>query len=49
MRKKKFKSVPHKFNKRVQHWVYCSGCGLVALKNAATRKRMRQPCESMED
>jgi len=28
--------------------MYCSGCGLVALNNEATRKRMAKPCESME-
>jgi len=48
-RQKAFKKVPHQFNKKVCHWSYCSGCGLVALKNDATRKRMAQSCESMED
>ncbi len=36
---------PHRFTKRILHWPYCAGCGLVALKNEATRQRMRQPCE----
>lgn len=35
----------HKFDKKICHWWYCSGCGLVALKNDATRKRMKQKCE----
>jgi hypothetical protein len=46
---KQFKKVPHQFTKRVFHWMYCSGCGLVNLKNESTRKRMSQPCEAMED
>lgn len=47
--KKAFKKVPHSFNKKVCHWMYCSGCGLVALKNDSTKKRMKQSCESMEE
>lgn len=47
--RKMFKMVPHQFTKKVFHWLYCSGCGLVNLKNDSTRKRMSQPCESMED
>lgn len=46
---KKFKKVAHTFNAKVCHWVYCTGCGLVALKNDATRKRMESGCESMEE
>ncbi len=46
---KKYKTVPHNFNKKVFNWFYCSGCGLVTLKNESTRKRMAQTCESMED
>lgn len=45
---KKFRTVPHQFTKRVFHWLYCSGCGLVNLKNDSTRKRMAEGCESME-
>lgn len=45
----KFKKVPHSFTGRVFHWRYCTGCGLVTLKNDSTERRMRQPCESMED
>lgn len=46
---KKYKTVPHQFTKKVFNWLYCSGCGLVTLKNESTRKRMAQSCESMED
>ena len=41
-------NVGHVFNRKVLHWSYCSGCGLVALKNATTRDAMREPCKSME-
>lgn len=50
-KQKSFKqNVPHKFNKKVLNcpWWYCSGCGLVALNNDATRKAMQRPCNSME-
>lgn len=46
---RKFKKQPHQFTKKVCHWMYCSGCGLVALKNESTRKRIEQSCESMEE
>jgi len=48
-KRKSFKTTSHSFSKKVCSWVYCSGCGLVALNNEATRKRMQKPCESMED
>ncbi len=48
-RKKAFKTTMHSFNRKVCSWAYCSGCGLVALNNDATRKRMAKPCESMEE
>ena len=44
-----FKTTQHDFNKKIVSWMYCSGCGLVALNNEATRKRMQKPCVSMED
>ncbi len=46
---KSFKTTSHIFNKKIVSWMYCSGCGLVALNNEATRKRMQKPCESMEN
>jgi len=49
LNQKQFKKVPHQFTKRIFHWLYCSGCGLVNLKNESTRKRIAQSCESMED
>jgi hypothetical protein len=46
---KKFKTVPHQFTIKVFNWLSCTGCGLVTLKNEATRKRMTESCVSMED
>lgn len=45
----KFKVVKHNFSGKVLSYRYCSGCGLVNLKNEATTKRMNSPCESMEN
>ena len=30
-------------------WPVCKGCGLLALKNAATEKAMRAPCPDPDD
>ena len=46
---KRFKTVPHQFTRKVFNWLSCTGCGLVTLKNEATRKRMQESCVSMED
>jgi hypothetical protein len=46
---RQFQKVAHSFTKKVCHWFYCSGCGLVALKNESTRKRMQEPCDAMEE
>lgn len=35
---------PHAFTKRVLAWPYCARCGLLALKNTATRREMGKPC-----
>jgi hypothetical protein len=37
---------PHDFSRRALHWSYCGQCGLVALKNEATRLAMKAPCET---
>lgn len=34
----------HNMSKRVISWPYCSNCGLIALKNDATRKALKQAC-----
>ena len=47
--KRQFKTTPHQFTKKVFHWPYCSGCGLVLLKNESSQKRSKEPCQSMED
>lgn len=30
-------------------WLVCSRCGLVWLKNAATKKAIQKPCPGLED
>lgn len=35
----------HAFTKKICHWFYCKNCGLVALKNDATEKRIREGCD----
>ena len=42
-------NVAHSFNRKVLNWVYCSGCGLLALNNEVTRRAMNKPCPSMEE
>ena len=44
-----FRKTAHVFKGKIISWWYCTGCGLVALNNEATGKRIQQPCESMED
>ena len=34
----------HAMTKSIFHWRYCAHCGLLALKNEATRKALRGPC-----
>ncbi len=38
------KHLPHKFNRRVLSWLYCSLCGLVLLRNPATEAAVRRSC-----
>jgi hypothetical protein len=39
----------HAFTKKLRHWSYCSTCGLVLLKNEATRKAAKAVCEWEDD
>lgn len=39
----------HAFNRKVLHYQACSRCGLLPLKNDATRRAMREPCVVYED
>jgi len=45
-KKKQPKQQPHHFTQKVLHWPYCSGCGLIKLKNDTTEKAAQQPCSS---
>jgi hypothetical protein len=38
----------HAFTKRACSWPYCAHCGLVLLKNDATRKAAKQACITFE-
>lgn len=40
---------PHQMTKRVLNWPYCSRCGLVALRNDATRIALKAQCVTEED
>lgn len=40
---------PHKLTARVLHWAYCTQCGLLALRNDATRAALRRPCVWEDD
>lgn len=39
----------HSFTKRILHWPYCAHCGLVLLKNEATRRAAKALCEWEDD
>lgn len=39
-----FRTGPHRMDKKILHWSYCRNCGLIALKNDATRKALKVPC-----
>ncbi len=39
----------HAFTWKVMHYHACSRCGLLPLKNDATRREMRKPCIVYED
>jgi hypothetical protein len=35
---------PHAFTRKILNWSCCTRCGLLALKNDATRREMKKPC-----
>ena len=35
---------PHEMTAKVLHWPRCKHCGLVALRNDATRAKLREGC-----
>lgn len=39
----------HSMTKRVLNWMYCANCGLLALKNDATRKALKAKCIVYEE
>lgn len=38
----------HAMTKRILNWSYCAHCGLVGLKNDATRKALKEKCITYE-
>lgn len=40
---------PHQWKGKLLNWNYCVHCGLLALKNDATRKAIRAACRNGED
>lgn len=40
---------PHVMTRKILSWLCCARCGLLALKNAATRAALRTPCEWIDD
>lgn len=44
MKNKPMKIVPHNFNRKMLHWLYCSQCGLVRLKNDVTEAAVKKGC-----
>lgn len=39
----------HSWTGRICHWLVCSHCGLIWLKNDATNKVARGPCRNGDD
>lgn len=40
------KKTRHVFTSKFFHWIYCSKCGLVLLKNEASKKESFKFCDS---
>lgn len=39
----------HDFTAKILNWWYCRHCGLVTLRNAATERARRAPCEWVDE
>lgn len=35
---------PHAFTWKIRHWLACARCGLLLIRNDATRRAAAQPC-----
>jgi hypothetical protein len=40
---------PHHLEGKILHWRFCTRCGLMNLKNDATRAALKKQCEWIED
>ena len=49
--KAKVRRGPHVMTKRLKRlpWPYCARCGLVALKNDASRAALKRECVTLEE
>jgi hypothetical protein len=39
----------HAFTFSILNWQVCAGCGLICLRNEASRRAMRKACPGKED
>jgi hypothetical protein len=44
-KKRKIQRAPHSMTMKLLNWHYCSRCGILNLKNEATRKALKEGCE----
>jgi hypothetical protein len=40
---------PHNISGRVLSWPYCTSCGLIAMRNAASRRALSEACEGKRE
>jgi hypothetical protein len=40
---------PHRMTERVLNWSYCAACGLVAMRNEASRRALASACEGKRE
>jgi hypothetical protein len=40
---------PHSFTRKILHWMACTRCGLILLKNEASRRAAKKVCAWEED
>jgi len=43
------KSKDHTFNLTILTWRYCSKCGLIAMKNERSRRKIKKQCQGTQE
>lgn len=38
------RKAPHAMTRKILSWMACARCGLLALRNEATRRALKRPC-----